>query len=100
MNELSRALGMKCRHKQAVHFYLFIFFSSPALSGISVYAAEDTQRRVLPPYVHAVHKCGITSVKTVLQECDTAQTRIWDKAGLSCMLALRERENDHYFFRK
>lgn len=75
MNELSRALGMKCRHKQSVPF----FFSSPALSGVSVCAEEDAQRKVLP-YVCAVHKCGVTSVTTVLQECDSAQTRMWDKA--------------------
>lgn len=44
MNELSRALGMKCRQQASCAYFFYFFFSSssPALSGVSVYAAEDT----------------------------------------------------------
>ena len=77
MNELNQALGMNHRHKQEVPFSKSSFVSG--LCG-PVYADEGMQRRVLRS-IYAMHKCGITSVITVLQECDSAQARLWAVAG-------------------
>lgn len=78
MNELSWALGINHRHKQALPFSKSSFVSG--FCG-SVYADEVMQRRVLH-YVCAMHKCDITSVITILQGCDCAQTRFGDAAVL------------------
>lgn len=74
MNELSRALGMKCRHKQAVLF----FFQSSFVWGFCLcrrgHAEEDEERGEEGAVLYlCVHKCGITSATAVLQECDSAQ---------------------------
>lgn len=58
---------MNHRHKQVVYFSKSSFVSG---SCGPVYADEDVPERV-PRYIYAPHKCGITSVTTVLQECDS-----------------------------
>lgn len=82
MNELSRALGMKCRHKQAVLF--FFFFSSPALSGVSVYAEEDTQRRMRREerrVLSCIYVC--TNVASPLRQLSCRNVTLpRDKAGI------------------